>query len=249
MSVETPTIEEKQTEQTGQEVELLEEIAELEKPIKKIIEKIKFRIESGEYGLIIGDDASGRVPALILGNFIKKISEIRGATKPNVIFIPGKLSDFSYDSVDELKAHLEKWGLREGKRVLIATDTVKSGESLEVLVKLIKISGYECDIATIGLEDPIVKMIERKINLGSTKIISGRYQNKDNPHTPRIYKSDSRGVSKSASDHVSYRYGYFNEKRQKEAQSIVNMSRKDANIIVEHLVDWYESRTKSSSPS
>lgn len=45
MSVETPTIEEKKIEQTEQEVEPLEEIAELEAPIKKIIEKIKPRIE------------------------------------------------------------------------------------------------------------------------------------------------------------------------------------------------------------
>lgn len=57
---------------------VFEEVAELELPNKIIIEKIQSRIEAGEYGLIIGDDASGRIPTLILGNFIKKISEQKG---------------------------------------------------------------------------------------------------------------------------------------------------------------------------
>ena len=70
---------------------VFKEVAELELPIKIIIEKIRPRIENGEYGLIIGDDASGRIPTLILGNFIRKTSEQKGLDKPNIVFIPGKL--------------------------------------------------------------------------------------------------------------------------------------------------------------
>src|SRR3989338_2608702 len=244
MSVETPTIEEEKTSgQTEKEVEL-KEVAELEKPIKKI----KDRIERGEYGLIIGDDASGRIPTLILGNFIKKVSEQKGQERPNIIFIPGKLSDFAYDSMGEFKIHLEKWGFREGKRILIVTDTILSGESLEILVKLIKRLGHDCDIATIGLERPISGMVERKLNLGITEIVSGKYKNKNDkkiPHTPQIYKSDYSGVSKSAGDWVSYRPGRFDEEeRRQENQHIVNESRENANILVNKLIDWYESRTK-----
>ncbi|KKT80934.1 MAG: hypothetical protein A3B99_03500 [Candidatus Yanofskybacteria bacterium RIFCSPHIGHO2_02_FULL_44_12b] len=78
MPVESPTIEkESSSEKTERKVEL-KEIAELEEPIKKIIEKILPRIESGDYGLIVGDDSSGRIPARILEGFIKRICEANG---------------------------------------------------------------------------------------------------------------------------------------------------------------------------
>jgi len=48
------------------------EVAELEMSSKKIIEQIQDRIEREEYGIIIGDDASGRIPTLIIGGLIRK---------------------------------------------------------------------------------------------------------------------------------------------------------------------------------
>ena len=213
---------------------MLEEIAELEEPIKKIIMKIKERIEGGEYGLVIGDDASGRIPARIIGGFIRKVSEQRGMEKPNIIFIPGKLSISEAESISILEDHLEKYGATKDKKILIVTDTVKSGESLGALVQLIKKLGYGCEIATIGLEKPILGISDRLHNLRSTKIISGRFRNIDNgSHTPQIYRSNSRGVSK--------RTGYWVSNRE-ENQSLVNESREDANILTDRLLEWYSNK-------
>src|SRR3990167_11536940 len=98
---------------------VFKEVAELELPIKIIIEKIRTRIENGEYGLIIGDDASGRIPTLILGNFIKKVSEQKGLDKPNIIFIPGAFISGSFEIL-ELDAYVEKWGMVDkDKRILV----------------------------------------------------------------------------------------------------------------------------------
>ena len=41
------------------------EIAKLREPIKNILEQMRERIDRGEYTLIIGDDASGRIPTWI----------------------------------------------------------------------------------------------------------------------------------------------------------------------------------------
>lgn len=83
--------EDLKTEKQTENFEFVE-IADLEAPLRRIIEQLKERLKRGDYGLIIGDDASGRIPAIILGNFIKKISEQNGLNGPETIFIPGGLN-------------------------------------------------------------------------------------------------------------------------------------------------------------
>lgn len=41
-------------------------VSRLEEPIKRIIVQLRTRIDTGEYKVVIGQDASGRLPALIL---------------------------------------------------------------------------------------------------------------------------------------------------------------------------------------
>ena len=140
MSVEAPTIEKRQ--ESEKKVEL-KEVAELEEPVKKIIEKVRNRIEHGDYGLIIGDDASGRIPALILGSFIQKVSEQKGLRRPNIIFIPGKLEMESWpgkmlSSVklnqkqsEELDEYMSSHGASKEKKILIVTDTRSSRQEIQ----------------------------------------------------------------------------------------------------------------------
>lgn len=222
MTEKLPTIESSPT--TPEKEIILEEVAELEKPIKKIIEKILPRIESGEYGLIIGDDASGRIPTLILGNFIKKISEQKGLNKPNIIFIPGKLEMesesfwgkiFSSKNIsasqqqEELDEYISNRGGNKEKKILIVTDTVKYGDSLKTLLSLLKEMGFTCDIATIGVETGKADISGRDRNLQNFEVISGEYKTRDRewyPNTPLIYKDESRkltGVYKIPGDKVS----------------------------------------------
>ena len=169
MSKEVPKIEEDSSfDQLQKEIEL-EEISELEAPLKRIIEKLSVRIEDGEYSLIIGDDASGRIPAIILGNFVKRISEARGLVNPDIIFIPGKLDNGLQSFLDkilnrkntskqqeELDEYVSSRGAIKESKILIVTDTLQSGYSLKTLVDLLNRAGYNCDIATIGMETPIV---------------------------------------------------------------------------------------------
>src|SRR3989344_9337060 len=71
---------------TSQEKEAL---LGLEDPLANILEKLRPELERGEYRLIIGDDASGRIPTRIVGEVIKKLSEERGFPRPLVRFIAG----------------------------------------------------------------------------------------------------------------------------------------------------------------
>ncbi len=260
MSEKFPTTRLNQERQDVREI-IFEEVAELELPIKIIIEKIKSRIENDEYGLIIGDDASGRIPTLILGNFIQKVSEQRGLVRPNIIFIPGKLMGpilgFGGDSMrKKLENHISKFGATEEKRVLIVTDAILSGGSLETLVKLLKKSGYICDIATIGIEEePIdieappkdLEYLEtHESKLSGAEIISGEYESGDRiyPNTPKIYRQRTlSGVIKKAGQTRSktIKSEESDEEEKRWIQSQINQARKDAGVVTDHLINWYKS--------
>lgn len=64
-------------------------ISSLREPFQKIFLKLQESIDSGEYNLIIGDDASGRIPALVVRNFIKEVYAKRGYPKPATRFFAG----------------------------------------------------------------------------------------------------------------------------------------------------------------
>ncbi|KKR02684.1 MAG: hypothetical protein UT29_C0001G0164 [Candidatus Yanofskybacteria bacterium GW2011_GWA1_39_13] len=251
----------------GCEIQLGEEIAELEKPIKIIIEKIKNRIENGEYGLIIGDDASGRIPTRILGDFIREISRIRGHHQPNIIFIPGKLKEGMLGVVGsgerqmvqkKFEQHLSKYGAIPDKKILIITDTVFSGESLRGLADLIKEAGYVLEIATIGQEFSGPFGRPNRLadeNLEGIEIVSGEFsatkeQEEETgwAHTPMIYaKKDMSGVHKSSGYLKSERLvdeigSYF---RRDMIQDEIEQARKDAKTMTSKLIDWYESQKQN----
>lgn len=247
---EKPQIKlEQELVKTENEIKLDERVAELELPIKIIIEKIRSRIENGEYGLIIGDDASGRIPTLILGNFIKTISEQRGLGKPNIIFIPGKLaSSVLWGSNDRkvLEKHVGKFGATKDKRILIVTDTVLSGNSLKKLVELLHEMEFVCDIATIGVETDEEDLLDRDFNLQHSEVISGEYQTEHSffINTPKIYQEKTlSGVTKKRGQTKSTTIkSTESDKDEKEMiQDQINQARKDAGVVTDHLISWYES--------
>jgi adenine/guanine phosphoribosyltransferase-like PRPP-binding protein len=238
----------------------LEEISELEEPVKNIIEQIKTRIENGEYGIIIGDDASGRIPALILGSFIKRISKLRNLREPNIIFIPGKLR-VTEDTLDRkvfqklLQKHITKYGAKKGDRVLIVTEAIDSGDSLGDISHLLKVAGFEVDIATMGIEslDNGLYKIAREENLRNSNIISGNYVYVKKgvtreSHTSLVYSQGRimNGITKKPGDlrakTKKSQFGVFREKapiQGREIQEKINQSRIEVNILVDKLVVLY----------
>ena len=261
---------------------VFEEVAELELPIKIIIEKIKSRIENGEYGLIIGDDASGRIPTLILGNFIKKVSEQKGLDRPNIIFIPGKLemeresywrkifgleNTSKTKQAEELDEYILGQGASKEKRILVITDTIKTGDSLKTLVNLLRRAGYVCDIATIGIE-PVIIGQGMRASLKGVDIIFGKYRDKsrkENENTPLIYRKESEkltGVYKRPGDKTSKTLkssalpegvdledvnpeSINTHSSRQEIQDSINKARKDASVVTDHLIDWYNSQEQN----
>lgn len=237
------------------------EILDLEEPIKNLMEKLRANIERGEYGLIIGDDASGRIPTLILGEVIKRISKLKSVRDPSIIFIPGTLSRVI--GLDEqLQGYVQKYGAQEKDKVLIVTETVRSGDTLRVLVETLESLGHICDIATIGIEhgDMAYYKKRRSENLGNASIFSGDYYKKGNgttdalnPNTPLIFRNkEMSGVYQNKNEFVSrtrqsiHKEPAFENSSEHLAkiQKVVSDSRTEAFVLVDKLVAWYVSQDK-----
>ncbi len=141
-----------------------EALAELEAPIAKILARLRPKIERGEYGLIIGDDASGRIPALIIRDVIKAVYNERGYTLPEVRFISGssELEDglgdkkelvrkYIADVQESMREDTDALRTRRKRSALVVTDTINRGTSVSVLVHALRAAGIPAEIATVGL--------------------------------------------------------------------------------------------------
>jgi len=224
----------------------------LENPTKKIIEQLQERIEKGEYGIIVGDDASGRVPTLILGGFLKRIYEVKKIPLPKIIFIPGGQKQTPV-FVEQLRRHLENFGFTGQSRVLIVTEFIATGYTLGTLSRGLKTLGFEFDIATIGLFEEQNEKMRGELGI-DTLVVSGEYERVSGGtlnFTPLIYKDKfMTGVKKvwkekrphSVPVKLQNFFGGTTPEQKKSVQNKINQARKDTGVLVDKLVKWYLSK-------
>ncbi|MFA5358807.1 MAG: hypothetical protein WC310_03235 [Patescibacteria group bacterium] len=210
-------------------------IEELRRPIKKIINKLREKIDNCEYTHIIGDDASGRIPALVFRKILEHVYKTKGKEAPKTFFIPGHSP-----AVSRVKK-IFPTQVEKDTKILIVTDTIVTGNSLYTLTLTLKEFGIPFDIATIGIYSPLegrngknpgdqyIQEIERALG---GDIFYGSYA------TPELYEEEGHkltGVKKDRGADISFRLV-----KQKTDQDMVNKARKDANILAEELVAEYE---------
>lgn len=110
----------------SQEVEKY--IRSFEAPAKSLINQLEQNINAGIYSHILGIDASGRIPALIIGEYIAEKSKEAGAVPERIFAAP----NYTENSSPQL-ANLFKQAdsiVRNGKRVLVIDDTIYKGKSI-----------------------------------------------------------------------------------------------------------------------
>ena len=173
-----------------EENEIVSTIDELEDPIKRIIDQLREEIDKGQISLIIGEDASGRIPTLIVASVINNIYKSKGFKIPQIKFIAGSRNIagmtewYMRDKKDKIRKLIEQIP-NNGDRVLIVTDTIVSGSSVEPIASVLDTLGKEKIIATIGTEDIKGADEDRKRRIGAGRVVSGGlatpviYQNKD----------------------------------------------------------------------
>jgi hypothetical protein len=228
-------------------------ISELEQPIENILDQLRPKIEKGEYGLIVGDDASGRLPTRIVEKVLKKIYQKRGFAAPQVYFFAGSTSLYAHSQdVRATKENLLYTQINAVKkllgsgteRVLIVTDTVQRGTSVSLLLKALSQNGIRADVVTIGLHnlgrDDVKSKIEHE---WGSQIAVGMIG------TPDIYAGFNKhartlhGVTKREQDIFSTPFK-DKSKNPRRAQAHLNKAREAGFEMAERLAQKFEDKSK-----
>jgi hypothetical protein len=151
-------------EKTPEQIEAEKVGEEMLKSLFGILDELKKPIERGEYSLIVGDDYSGRIPALFLYETIKRISEATGLEAPQITFVSsGKRSEkrsYDKDQAGVIADHLTKAGYapQKGKRALLVTESLSGGGSVKVITTALKADGFKAD--TVVLNGTLMELNE-----------------------------------------------------------------------------------------
>jgi len=135
------------------------EIAELEKPIENLVGQLKEAIDSGKYDTLIGDDASGRIPTLILRKVIlERFRKLHPDATPEqereavkTFFIAG---GYAKNNEELRKFFSEKLKNNVTKKVLFITEAIVSGSTVNRVIRLLEGEGISSDVAAV--ESPYV---------------------------------------------------------------------------------------------
>lgn len=243
-------------------------LEQLREPLAKMLEALRPQIENGDYDALIGDDASGRIPTLIMGEAIKQIYQEKGYEPPLVRFIAGSSGleglysrvkaeekrEAVSKQIGRIKGDIEKRlaatnpsanEKREGKSptVLIVTDTIVSGSSINALIEPIEEKGLVADVATVGLAVSVklaeieVEQLQKRWGGARSKIVYGMTD------TPLIYVIDKTivGVKKNREDLFSRRERDTRySPNYDHSQQSINAARAYARDIANDLVEQFK---------
>lgn len=204
-------------------------VGALHEPIKKMLEPVLENIKNSDYQLLIGDDASGRIPTLIVRKFIN--DAYKHASQPSIPtrFIAGAKADSSTrrkDSIDEERTtpysfhqHEERELLKEEKKekvkayitnlkdvstvsisnALVVTELIESGNSLLPLTKALQENDITSTILTVQIYNP---SIENKLRLEKKLGVSSVFYGEDyqGSHVSMYNRKQLTGVYKHFAD-------------------------------------------------
>ena len=121
----------------------------------EILEICRERILAGEYQTIIGEDASGRIPAQIMHKTLREIYRALGYESPQIVFLAGthRASLENQTANWETKLELVENILEQHRgRFAVVTDTIRTGENIGFLCEAMDRADAEYDIITTRLE-------------------------------------------------------------------------------------------------
>lgn len=136
-----------------------EAIANLEEPIYSLLKKnLKKSIDKGEYNVLIGDDASGRIPTLIFRKImLNRLDKLRSNLKSEerdkllqTYFVAGSANS---DNEKEVTDFFRKISSGDKYKALLVTEFMGSGESMEKMTRGLEEAGIQCDAAVLGTEN------------------------------------------------------------------------------------------------
>lgn len=208
------------------------EIEQLREPTKTILDQMRESVDRGEYTHVIGDDASGRIPALIFNKILGGIYKEKGHIKPKTKFLAMErllAAAEQKEKIEQIKKFIDKHIVEKNKdaKVLVVTDVIFSGMSLRPLIQALQEKFVGFDVAAIGFTGDVREKDEM---FGSAKVFYGISD------LPAVYGARAlAGVKKSRGELFSHPVHLIDSTVFKEKKE----ARQDVNALSEDLIRWY----------
>lgn len=127
------------------------EIAGIMPQMQAVVAELKRAFRNGDYGLLVGDDTSGRIPTLILKGVIDHINKSYGRSSIPTVFVQSSQFGLSRDNTELLTVAAKALvDLSKRKRALIVTEYLDTGNHVKHIGELIHQYGGSYDIVTLG---------------------------------------------------------------------------------------------------
>jgi len=201
------------------------------KSFENLIKQLSPAIRNHEYNLLVGDDVSGRIPALILGGVMKDIYKREKIESPQILFFGGdkrpisdssKLSNYFRNLIDKKKIN------PENIKALLITDNIETGRTIDYFTEALSEVGLSCDIAAVSSDISTDEISRRWSGFQKRKACIGNFGE-------GIYfygKKDLGGVEKNTGEIFSKRLLGDRDKTIK--------ARRDVGKMVAYLKQIYD---------
>ncbi len=149
---ETPSQPEQEPEiqETEKQEYNFELMNDLEVAMTSLVTQLKDKIEQGDYGVLLGDDAKGRIPTLVLGKILKERGPEPKETDDDIkiyFLAAGRLFQEA-EEIQRARDYIKKLNFGH-KKVLIITEFVSDGFTLKNIARTFKKSMNEFDYAVV----------------------------------------------------------------------------------------------------
>jgi hypothetical protein len=149
------------------------EILDLAYPLKELMEKMLPYIKEHRHQVAIGDDRSGRIPAIIITNTINLLYKNAGLPPLPLLLIEGERDPSMQEKVRrELEQKFPRVARQNPSHALFITDYISGGTTAMNMSQLLKERGIITDLATIAIDSD--KRYADKWEEGTSGIVSGR---------------------------------------------------------------------------
>ncbi|MHB9019616.1 MAG: hypothetical protein ACYC3G_01925 [Minisyncoccota bacterium] len=220
---------------------------ELEPLTFSLVEKLKENIDKNEYDMLIGDDASGRIPTLVLRGIINERKrrshpELRSSESGiKTRFVAGG----QIDNSKELDTAIQKLRSEAKKKVLVVTEFISSGKSINRFSEALQRYNIAFDIAAFISEPESLKIPDdskffygdkfqdlevNPLSFYDVPEISGVQKGSEKDFGPRSYTTSF--IKDSVSDR-----SIINKDGLKDAQEKINIARKDVDLLVNKTLE------------
>jgi hypothetical protein len=133
------------------------------------------------YDVVIGEDTSGRFPALIVGGAINDVRRAHGLEPARRLFLSGRIDNRHYRPT---------WRIDEKDQPLVVTEHVEGGYSTEnVAITLQEQTRQPIDFVTIG---------------GYPEMTARRHRNPNVSTSSTVFTGDLRRFARQVDDHLSF---------------------------------------------